>query len=93
MTVKGYLGVLPANTLASNMNVIGTVTVSGTFWQSTQPSSIVDGSDTTVADRMTREAREHLAGIGGPDSWLSQCLDTLPQFITNYVAGIANDSR
>jgi hypothetical protein len=48
VTVKGYLGVLPANPLAGNMNMIGTVPVSGTFWQSTQPISIADGSDTTV---------------------------------------------
>lgn len=39
ITVKGYLGVFYAAPLAGNVNVLGTVPVSGTFWQATQPVS------------------------------------------------------
>lgn len=39
VTVKGYLGVLSAGPVGYNVNVIGTVPVSGTFWQATQPVS------------------------------------------------------
>jgi hypothetical protein len=49
--------------------------------------------------RMSQQARDHLHALEGPDSWLCQCLDAFPQFVTSYVAtdayatGIANDSR
>lgn len=39
ITVKGYLGVFAASPELVNANVIGTVPVSGTFWQATQPVS------------------------------------------------------
>jgi hypothetical protein len=47
--------------------------------------------------RMSPQGRNHLQTLEGPDSWLWQCLDAFPQFVTRSVAahaaGIANDSK